>query len=200
MPETEIVETETPVETEETVENPAAVLAKNRALLADLAKLKTRTAALEDLARDLGIADDDLADPRAAVAKRAETSKTAAERARAIREAALRKVASGDRRFGETELEEILGKIVADPSVTINDAGKVDIGKALDRAVPRRPAPGLPPVNSLKARPVNPPATFEALQALGSVAASQFALAHPKEYGELRADFERKLASGAGIK
>lgn len=197
MPET--IETEIPVETEEHVENPAAVLKKNRELLSDIAKMRDRAAALEDLARDMGLDAEALADPRAAIARRGEESKAARERERVVREAVFTKI-HDEGRHAKEGLEAAMAKVLADPGVKLEDGKVTGLDAALSRLAPKKAAPGLPDVNSLKARPVNPPATFEALQALGSVAASQFALAHPKEYGELRADFERKLASGAGIK
>ena len=137
-------EIETP-EPEETVENPVAVLRKNRELLADLAKLKDRAASLEDLARDFGVDDAALADPRAHVAKRTDERKASDERTRTVREAALTKIAA-EQRIVSGDVEELLSKLLADPGVTIEDGKVTGLDDALSRSAPKRGgrAPGSP--------------------------------------------------------
>lgn len=189
MTETEI---ETP-ETEEHVEDPVAVLRKNKALLADLAKLKARAAGLEDLARDFGVDDAALVDPRAHVAKRAEERKATEERTRTIREAALTKIAA-EGRVVTGNVEELLAGVAGNPDVKIAD-GKVEgLDAALSRIAPKRAAPG-PPDTRMRAEDAKPALkTWEELQALGYSAVSRFATERPEKYRELREEFERKLA------
>lgn len=189
MTETEI---ETP-ETEEHVENPAAVLKKNRELLADLAKLKDRTASLEDLARDFGVDDAALSDPAATVAKRGEERKATEERNRTVRTAALTKIAA-EGRVVTGDLDEILAKVASDPKVTIADGKVTGLDEVLAKIAPKRAAPG-PPDTRMRAEDAKPVLkTWEELQALGYTAVSRFATERPEKYRELREEFERRLA------
>ena len=198
MPEAEITETEV-TETEEHVENPAAVLKKNRELLADLRAAKERTAALEEVARDLGLDDAALADPKAHVARRAEATKAARERERLVKEAALKTIAS-EQRIVRGDVEELLAKVAVDPRVTVDADGKVNLADVLERAAPKRAAPGFPDTRK-RAEDVAPGlATWEELQSTGFDAVQRFASEHPARYAALRDDFEKKLAKGTSLR
>lgn len=194
--ETEISEALAVVEAEE-VRDAAAVLAKNKGLLADLAKLKSRAGHLEELARTLGVADADLADPRAFVAKRAEERKAADTRARAITENALRAIAA-EGRLVKGSLDEVLAKLVANPDIKAD--GKEGLDAALWELAPRRPSPVPPPPggvtnwrDSIHYKPTVK--DFAELQAQGPEAVARFAESNPGQYAALRADFERQLAN-----
>ncbi len=192
MPEPEI---ETPIETEVTVEevrDPAAVLRKNAQLLSDLRAAKERSAQLEDLARDLGVPDDALADPRAHVAKRAEERAASETRTARVREAALLAIAK-DQRVPKGDLEELLSRVVSDTNVKIEDGKVTGLEAALSKLAPKRAAPG-PPDTRKRAEDVKPIGSWEELQALGYNAVSRFASERPDKYAALRADFERRLA------
>jgi hypothetical protein len=194
--------TEPPTETEEHVENPAAVLKKNRELLADLAKLKDRASQLEDLARDLGVNADALADPRATVTKRAEERQAADARARTIREAALVKIATEGRTV--RDIEEVLAKVLADPDVKLENGKVTGLDRALKDA-PRKAAPGLPAVpvrgwheatGSYRSATAGPaPETFEQLVERGPEAIASYAREAPEGYAKLREDWQRRLAN-----
>ena len=198
-------EIETPTETEEHVENPVAVLKKNRELLADLKATKDRAAALEDLARDLGLGADALADPRGAVARRAEDRTAAEHRARVVKEATLRKLVEA-RRTPSEGVDALVGKVLADASVTVDGDGKVvGLEKAIERAQPKRVAPGLPAVpvrgwheasGSYRSAAAGPaPETFEALVERGPEAIASYAREAPEGYAKLREDWQRRLAN-----
>jgi hypothetical protein len=185
-------EIENPTESEERVDNAVAVLKKNRELLSDIAKMRDRAAALEELGRALG-GDDAVADPRAFLTKRAEESKAAEHRARVVREATLRKLVES-RRTPFEGVDALVGKVLADATVTVDGDGKVvGLEKAIERAQPKKVAPGLPDVNSYRPRPTAPE-SFEALAGRGPEAVSLYAAQSPERYAELRADFERRLA------
>ena len=191
MTEAEITETEV-TEAEEHVENPVAVLRKNRELLCDLKAAKERAGQLEELARNLGLDDADLADPKAHIAKRAESAKAAEHRARLVREAVLTKIIS-EQRTVTGPVEDLVAKALADPAVTL-DGDKVTGLDAALRDAPKRPTPGLPTVAGLKARPEAAPASFGELLQRGPDAVKLFSQRSPAVYQSLKADFERKLA------
>lgn len=192
-------EIENPTETEEIVENPVAVLRKNRELLADLARMKDRTSALEEAARALGVADDDLADPRAFVAKRAEERKVADTRARTIREAALTTIAA-EQRIVHGDLEATLAKVLGDARVTVAPDGKVSgLAEALERLAPKRAAPVPPPPGGVmnwrdSIHHKSTVTDFAELQAQGPAAVARFAESNPDQYAALREDWQRRLA------
>lgn len=189
--ETETVETVV----EEHVENPAAVLRKNRELLADLKATKDRAAALEDLARDLGLDADALADPRAHIARRAEDRTASEHRERLVKEAVLTALVE-ERRTPKTSVEDIVKAAVADPDVKLDNGKVTGLDRAL-KAAPRKAAPMMPPsgpMNSWERVKPTAPETFEQLAGRGPEAVSLFAQQSPERYAELRADFERRLA------
>ena len=193
-------ETET-VETPEEVHDPAAVLRKNRELLSDLKAAKERTSSLEELARTLG-GDEALADPKAFLGKRAETAKAEGERARVVREAALKTIAT-EQRVIKRDIEEALSAIVADPESKVDDAGKVSLGKAFERVAPKKAAP-VNPSNPVRGWDETTgtyrsssagPASFEELQKLGASAVESFASKSPEAFAKLRDDWQRRLAN-----
>lgn len=198
-------EIENPTEPEEHVENPAAVLRKNRELLSDLAKMRDRAAALEDLARDLGLDADALADPRAHIARRAEDRTASEHRARVVREATLRKLVES-RRTPFEGVDALVGKVLADATVTVDGDGKVlGLEKAIERAQPKKVAPGLPVVpvrgwhdatGSYRSATAGPaPESFEALVERGPEAIASYAREAPEGYAKLREDWQRRLAN-----
>lgn len=190
MTEAENETVEAPVEE---VHDPVAVLRKNKELLGDLAKMRDRAAALEDLARDLGLDADALADPRAHIARRAEDRTASEHRARLVKEATLRRLVES-RRTPFEGVDALVGKVLADATVTVDGDGKVvGLEKAIERAQPKKVAPGFPDVNSYRPRPTAPE-SFEQLAGRGPEAVSLFAAQSPERYAELRADFERRLA------
>lgn len=143
----------------------------------------------------MGLDDSALADPRAHVAKRAEERKAADARTRTIREAALVAIAR-DQRVPKGDLEEILSKLVADPS--IGPDGKEGLGAALHKLAPRRAGPVPPPStpmdwrDSIRFKPAVK--DFAELQSQGPEAVARFAASNPDQYAALRADYERRLA------
>lgn len=213
MNETEITETvETPVEE---VRDPAAVLAKNRTLLLEMKAMKDRAAALEDLARDLGLDADALADPRAHIARRAEDRTASERRERLVKEATLRKLVES-RRTPFEGVDALVGKVLADASVTVDGDGKVvGLEKAIERAEPKKVAPGFPvnPVRgfdpktgtyrsydpetgALRSATAGPaPESFEALVERGPEAIASYAREAPEGYAKLREDWQRRLAN-----
>jgi len=183
-------EIETPPEE---VRDPAAVLATNRRLLAQVAGLKARAASLEDLGRALGLADEDLVDPAATVAKRGEERKASEERNRTVREAALTKIAA-EGRVVTGDVEELLVKVLADSRVKVEDGKVTGLGDAFEKIAPKRAAPG-PPDTRMRAEDAKPALkSWEELQSLGYSAVSRFATERPDKYRELREDYERRLA------
>lgn len=190
MTEAETETTETP---EEHVENPAAVLKKNRELLADLKNTKERTAALEELARDFGLDDAALADPRAHIAKRAETTKAADHRARVVKEAVLTRLIDEGRIVPKGGTDEVVKKVLADPSVKVDGDQIVGLDSILS-AIPRQASPVPPNLRHPYSDPV--PKTLEELQAKGPGAVQAFAQRSPTVYQSLREDFQRRLAKG----
>ncbi len=190
MAETEITETEV-TETEEHVENPAAVLKKNRELLADLKAAKERNAALEELGRTLG--DDAVADPRAFLAKRAETTKAADHRARVVKEAVLTRLIDEGRIVPKGGVDEVVKKVLADPAVKLDGDQIVGLDSVLS-AIPRKASPVPPNLRHPYSEPV--PKTLEELQAKGPGAVQAFAQRSPAVYQSLRDDFQLRLAKG----
>jgi len=185
-------ETETVEAPVEEVHDPVAVLRKNKELLGDLAKMRDRAAALEDLARDLGLDDAALADPKAAIARRAEERQAADARARTIREAALVKIATEGRTV--RDIEEVLAKVLADPDVKLEDGKVTGLDAALSKVAPKKVAPGFPDVNSYRPRPTAPE-SFEALVERGPEAIASYAREAPEGYAKLREDWQRRLAN-----
>lgn len=198
MNEAETIETET---TEEHAENPDAVLRKNRELLSDLAKLRDRNLALEAVARTLG--DEAVADPGAFLTRRAEATQAAEHRARVVKEAALKALAT-EQRILKIDLEEALAAILADKETTVGADGAVSFGRTLERLAPKRPSP-MPWSNPVRgwdeatgvyrsASDGPAPKTYEELQARGTAAVQLFATQSPETYQTLKADFDRRLA------
>lgn len=199
MTETEIIETEV-TEPEEHIENPAAVLKKNRELLADLKNLKERTSSLEELARAVGLDDAALADPRGHIAKRAENAAAEEQRTRVIRETALLKLAAEGRTVSG-DIEAVLGKVVSDPNVKIEDGKVTGLDGALAKLAPKRAAPGAPsPWSGMTMQRPAAPKSFEELQSRGTAAVSAFAAQSPEAYASLKADFDKRLAKGTSLR
>lgn len=174
--------------------NPEALAKKNRELLGELKKVKERFKVLETAATAAGV---DPSDPAGFIARRDAEARAKADREIRVRDAVKDHLLEGGQKVDRKILSVLISGAIGDPSVAIDEKGDLSGVPeyvngwltSLNNAAPRRVAPGLPPVTSLRAP--NPgdatgPANFTELTNQGPAAVKAYEERNPARFAEMR--------------